>query len=311
MTDTAATTDTTDTAGTSASIWRRTWDRFRRKPTALVGLVVVVVFALAGLLAPWLAPYGLQESTTTFRGSPSADHWLGTDVIGKDTFSQLLFGIRTSLHASFVAVALAVIGGTALGLLSGYVGGWVDRLLMRGVDAILSFPGLLMAMVVVGLLGRSVLNAMIGLSVAFMPLFARLVRGQVLVVREESYVAAAQVVGCSGRRIVRRHILPNILPSLIVQASMALGFALLAEGALAYLGLTVDPPETSLGAMLRQGFEVVNSTPRLIIVPGVAITILTLAFNAVADGLRDSLARHDVTASTVTSTTDERAGAPT
>jgi peptide/nickel transport system permease protein len=289
----------------------RTWRTFRRKPTALVGLGVVTAFVLAGLLAPWVAPYGLEQSTMTFRGSPSPDHWLGTDVVGKDTFSQLLFGIRTSLQASVVAVVLAVVGGTALGLVSGYLGGWVDRLLMRGVDAVLSFPGLLMAMVVVGLLGRSVLNAMIGLSVAFMPLFARLVRGQVLAVREEAYVAAARIVGCSGWRIVRRHILPNVLPSLVVQASMALGFALLAEGALAYLGLTVDPPETSLGAMLRQGFEVVHSTPRLIIVPGVAITLLTLAFNAIADGLRDSLARVDVLRSDRPAAADERAGAPT
>lgn len=274
---------------------RRTWDRFKRKPAALAGLTVVVAFTLAGLLAPWIAPYGLEESTTEFRAGPSSSHWLGTDVIGKDTFSLLLFGIRTSLFASATAVALAAVAGTAVGLTSGYLGGRVDRLVMRGVDAVLSFPGLLMAMVVVGILGASVFNAMIGLSVAFMPLFARLVRGQVLAVREEAYVAAAQVVGCGAGRIIRRHVLPNILPALVVQAFMALGFALLAEGALAYLGLTVSPPEVSLGSMLRRGFDVIYSTPRLVIVPGVAITVVTLAFNAIADGLRDSLARHEVT----------------
>jgi peptide/nickel transport system permease protein len=273
---------------------RRTWRRFLRRPTGVAGLVVVCILGLVSLLAPVISPYDLDEVTSEFRASPSSDHWLGTDAIGKDTFSQLLFGMRTSLWASLVAVTLAVVIGTAVGLCSGYFGGRTDQVLMRLVDAVLSFPGLLTAMVVVGLLGPSVLNAMIGLSVAFMPLFARLVRGQVLAVREEGYVTAALVVGAGPGRIIRRHILPNVAPALVVQASMTLGFALLAEGALAFLGLSVSPPETSLGSMLRRGFGAVNATPRLVIVPGLAITVLTLAFNAIADGLRDAMARHDV-----------------
>jgi peptide/nickel transport system permease protein len=273
---------------------RRTWARFLRRPTAIAGIAVVAVVGLVSLLAPLISPYGLEETTSQFGAGPSWDHWLGTDTIGKDTLSQLLFGLRTSLWASLVAVTLAVVAGTAIGLCSGYFRGGVDQVLMRMVDAVLSFPGLLTAMVVVGLLGPSVLNAMIGLSVAFMPLFARLVRGQVLAIREEGYVKAALVVGCGPARIIRRHILPNVLPSLVVQAFMTLGFALLAEGALAFLGLSVRPPETSLGSMLRRGFAAVNSTPRLVIVPGLAITVLTVAFNATADGLRDSMARRDV-----------------
>lgn len=273
---------------------RRTWARFLRRPAGVAGLAVVAVAAIVSLLAPVISPYGLNEVTSRFRSAPSPDHWLGTDAIGKDTFSQLLFGLRTSLWASLVAVALAVVVGTAVGLCSGYFGGRTDQVLMRLVDAVLSFPGLLTAMVVVGLLGPSVLNAMIGLSVAFMPLFARLVRGEVLAVREEGYVKAALVVGCGPGRIIRRHVLPNVAPPLVVQAFMTLGFALLAEGALAFLGLSVNPPETSLGSMLRRGFGAVNDTPRLVIVPGVAITVLTLAFNAIADGLRDAMARRDV-----------------
>lgn len=273
---------------------RRTWGRFLGRPAGVAGLVVVCILGLVSLLAPVISPYDLDEVTSEFRASPSSDHWLGTDAIGKDTFSQLLFGMRTSLWASLVAVTLAVVVGTAVGLCSGYFGGRTDQALMRLVDAVLSFPGLLTAMVVVGLLGPSVLNAMIGLSVAFMPLFARLVRGQVLAVREEGYVKAALVVGTGPARIIRRHILPNVAPALVVQAFMTLGFALLAEGALAFLGLSVSPPETSLGSMLRRGFGAVNATPRLVIVPGLAITILTLAFNAIADGLRDAMARHDV-----------------
>jgi peptide/nickel transport system permease protein len=269
----------------------RTWVRFRRQPSAIAGLALVSVMGLASALAPLITPYALDEVTSEIRASPSWDHWLGTDTIGKDTLSQLLFGLRTSLWASLVAVTLAVVAGTAVGLCSGYYGGRVDQVLMRMVEAVLSFPGLLTAMVVVGLLGPSVLNAMIGLSVAFMPLFARLVRGQVLAVREEGYVKAAQVVGCGAGRIVRRHVLPNVLPPLVVQAFMTLGFALLAEGSLAFLGLSVRPPETSLGSMLRRGFGAVNSTPRLVIVPGLAITLLTLAFNAIADGVRDAMGR--------------------
>jgi peptide/nickel transport system permease protein len=278
----------------SDSYARRTGARFLRRPSAVAGLAVVAVVALVSLLAPLVSPYGLDEVTSRFRAGPSWEHWLGTDAIGKDTLSQLLFGLRTSLWASLVAVTLAVVVGTAIGLCSGYFGGRTDQVLMRMVDAILSFPGLLTAMVVVGLLGPSVLNAMIGLSVAFMPLFARLVRGQVLAVRQEGYVKAAQVVGSGPGRIIRRHVLPNVLPPLVVQAFMALGFALLAEGALAFLGLSVQPPETSLGSMLRRGFGAVNDTPRLVLVPGLAITLLTLAFNAIADGLRDAMARRDV-----------------
>jgi peptide/nickel transport system permease protein len=275
--------------------WRRTWSRFRRQRSAMAGLVVAVVMGLAGLLAPVIAPYELGDASSDFLDPISSRHLLGTDTIGNDTFSQLLFGIRTSLLASALAVGLAVVGGTALGLYSGYFGGRADRLLMRCVDALMAFPGLLMAMVVVGLLGSGVVNAMIGLSVAFVPGFARLVRGQVLAVRQEAYVEAAEVVGARPPRIVRRHVLPNIASPLVVQAFMSLGFALLAEGALAFLGLSVQPPETSLGSILQRGFTVINSTPRLLLVPGIAITILSVSFNAIADGLRDSLARHDVT----------------
>jgi peptide/nickel transport system permease protein len=275
--------------------WRRTWSRFRRQPSAMAGLVVAAVMGLAGLLAPVIAPYELGDASSDFLDPISTRHLLGTDTIGNDTFSQLLFGIRTSLLASVLAVGLAVVGGAALGLYSGYFGGRVDRLLMRCVDALMAFPGLLMAMVVVGLLGSGVVNAMIGLSVAFVPGFARLVRGQVLAVRQEAYVEAAEVVGARPPRIIRRHVLPNIASPLVVQAFMSLGFALLAEGALAFLGLSVQPPETSLGSILQRGFAVINSTPRLMLVPGIAITVLSVSFNAIADGLRDSLARHDVT----------------
>ena len=269
------------------------WRRFRKQKIAMVAAIVIVVITLAGSFAPLLAPHGLGEMTSEFMASFSRKHYLGTDNTGFDLYSRLLFGIRTSLLASLIAVALALVGGTLLGLVSGYIGGWVDTVLMRTTDAIMALPGLLMAMAVVGILGHGVTHAMIGLSVAFMPGFARLVRGQVLAVREESFVEAAVVIGAGSGRIIRTHILPNIASPLIVQAFVSVGFALLAEGALAYIGLSVQPPDASLGSLLQQGFSFINNTPRLVLVPGVVIVLLSLSFNAVADGIRDALASRE------------------
>ena len=269
------------------------WRRFRKQKIAMVAAIVIVVITLAGIFAPLLAPHGLGEMTSEFMASFSRKHYLGTDNTGFDLYSRLLFGIRTSLLASLIAVALALVGGTLLGLVSGYIGGWVDTVLMRTTDAIMALPGLLMAMAVVGILGHGVTHAMIGLSVAFMPGFARLVRGQVLAVREESFVEAAVVIGAGSGRIIRTHILPNIASPLIVQAFVSVGFALLAEGALAYIGLSVQPPGASLGSLLQQGFSFINNTPRLVLVPGVVIVVLSLSFNAVADGIRDALASRE------------------
>lgn len=278
------------TAAVTAPAWRATWRRFRRQRTALGGAITIVVITIAGVTAPLLAPYELDEMTSVFMGGPSGAHFLGTDSIGLDVLSRLLFGVRTSLLASVVAVALALVGGGVLGVISGYAGGPIDALLMRCTDAIMALPGLLMAMAVVGILGQGIVNAMIGLSIAFMPAFARLVRGQVLAVKAEAYVEAAQVIGARPPRIVRRHVLPNIAAPLLVQVFVSLGFALLAEGALAYIGLSVQPPDTSIGSMLQEGFTMINSTPRLVLAPGVVIVALSLSFNAVADGLRDAIA---------------------
>lgn len=259
----------------------------------MAGAIVIVVVTLAGIFAPVLAPHGVGEMTSEFMATFSRKHYLGTDNTGFDLYSRLLFGIRTSLLASLIAVGLALTGGMLLGLLSGYIGGWLDTVLMRSTDAIMALPGLLMAMAVVGVLGHGVVNAMIGLSVAFMPGFARLVRGQVLAVKEESFVEAAKVIGAGSPRIIRKHILPNIASPLIVQTFVSLGFALLAEGALAYIGLSVQPPDASLGNLLQQGFQFINQTPRLMLVPGVVIVLLSLSFNAVADGIRDAMANKE------------------
>lgn len=270
-----------------------TWSRFRRQRIPMIALCFLIVMVVVALLADVIAPYAVDEMTPDFMHSFSKYYFLGTDNNGFDVFSRLLVGMRTSLLACLLAVALGLLGGAVIGLASGYLGGIVDNVFMRVVDAFMALPGLLMAMAVVAILGQGVFNAMIGLSFAFMPGFARLIRGQVLAVREEAFVDAARVVGARPPRIILRHIIPNIASPLIVQVLMSMGFALLAEGALAYIGLTVKPPQPSLGSMLQLGFQFINNTPRLILVPGIVIVLLSASFNAVADGLRDALVKQD------------------
>jgi peptide/nickel transport system permease protein len=247
------------------------------------------VILLAGLLAGVLAPYDPTAVTPDVLADPSRAHLLGTDDIGRDLLSRVLYGTRFSLLASLVAVAASTAAGSAIGLVSGYLGGRVDTVLMRLTDALLAFPGLLVAIAIVGILGPGVQNAMLGLSIAFMPAFIRLVRGQVLAIREEPFIEAATVSGVGGPTIVRRHIVPNIAGPVIVQGLSTMGLALLAEGALSFLGLSVQPPAASLGSLLGRGFSVVNETVRLILVPGLVITACCWTLNAIADGLRESL----------------------
>jgi peptide/nickel transport system permease protein len=261
----------------------------------MAALIIVVLIALLALLAPVIARYDPADITGDFMASPSPAHPLGTDGTGRDLLTRTLYGARLSLLGSLIAVAVAFGGGTVIGLVSGYAGGTVDLLIMRCADAVLAFPFLLTAMVVIGALGVGEGQAMLGLAIAFTPAFARLVRGQVLAVREEDYVAAARVIGAPGGWIVRRHIVANIAPPLIIVGAQLMGAAIIAEGALAFLGISVQPPATSLGSLLQDGFSNINVTPRLLLVPGIAITLIATCLNAVADGFRDSIAKQDAT----------------
>jgi peptide/nickel transport system permease protein len=275
--------------------WRRTWYRYRQRPSAMIALGFIAVLVLLAVLAPLIAPYDPAEQHVRDRfGSFSSKYWLGTDDLGRDLLSRMLYGLRTSLVASLLAVAIALVAGFLIGIVSGYLAGAVDALLMRLMDGILAIPGLLLALGVVGVLGPGLRNAMIGLSIVFTPSFARLVRGQVLATKEEVYVEAARVAGAKDSRIVWRHIVPNALSPIIVQALMTMGLALLAEGALSYLGLSVQSPGTSLGSLLSRGFSYKERTQRLIILPGLVITGLVWAFNVVADGLRDAIGRQEL-----------------
>ncbi len=273
----------------SGSGVRRTWRRYRHDRMAMTALLILAVIVAVSAFAGVLAPYDPTAVTPDVLAGPSTQHLLGNDDIGRDLLSRVLFGTRFSLLASLVAVACATAAGSAIGLVRGYLGGRVDTVLMRLTDALLAFPGLLVAMAIVGILGPGVQNAMLGLAVAFMPAFIRLVRGQVLAIREEPFIEAATVSGVSGPTIVRRHVIPNIAGPVIVQGLATMGLALLAEGALSFLGLSVQPPASSLGSLLARGFSVVNETVRLILVPGLVITIICWTFNAIADGLRQSL----------------------
>jgi peptide/nickel transport system permease protein len=275
--------------------WRRTWYRFRQRRAAMVALAFVVLMLLAAILAPLLAPFDPAEQHLgdRFLGF-SGKFWLGTDDLGRDLLSRMLYGLRTSLLASAISVALALVLGFLLGVLAGYVGGKLDVVLMRLTDGVLAIPSLLMTMAIIGVLGIGLRSVTIGLGVTFAPTFARLCRGQVLAVKEEQFVEAARVAGASDWRIVRRHVVPNAISPVIVQALMTMGFALLAEGALSYLGLSVRPPGSSLGTLLQRGFAYKERSQHAIIMPGLVITSLSWAFNIVADGLRDAIGRGEL-----------------
>jgi len=279
----------TDGIRQQATGWRQVWARFRRRRLAMMGLVVLIVIAVAAVAVPLLAPHDPTEISTLILKSPSGNHLLGTDEVGRDLLSRLLYATQFSLVACLVATAMAMVVGTSIGLVSGYLGGASDNVLMRLTDAVLAFPGLLLAMGIVGVLGPGLRNATLALSIAFAPTFIRLVRGEVLQMRREPYIEAAEVAGLKGRFIIWRHVLPNTRAPIIVQTLMTMALALLAEGALSFLGLGVQPPNASLGTLLARGFSFIERTPRLIIVPGVVITILAGCFNLIADGLRDAL----------------------
>ena len=266
--------------------------RFLAERAAVASLVFLVLLVFVAVFAHLLAPYDpLSQDLRRALEGPSTEHLLGTDNLGRDTLSRLLFAARIALLGSAQAVSLALVIGVPLGLVVGYLGGWWDRIVMRITDAIIAIPGLIMAIAVIAILGPSLTNAMIAIGLTFYTSFLRLTRGVVLAIREEQYVEAATVVRLPTRRIIARHVLPNAAPPIIVQTSLAFGLALLAEAGLSFLGLGVQPPDASWGAMLSNASKFLQRQPFLMVPPGVAIMATVLAFNLVGDGLRDSLGR--------------------
>ncbi|HEY1459233.1 MAG TPA: ABC transporter permease [Casimicrobiaceae bacterium] len=273
-----------------ASPGARVLRRLRRRRAAIVGLVVVVGFILLALFAPWIAPYDpLQTSWSAVRKAPSAAHWFGTDEIGRDVLSRVIWGTRASLLAGLVSVCISLACGVPIGLLAGYVGGPVDVLISRMTDAMLACPFLILAIALAAFLGPSLTNAMIAIGVSATPVFIRLTRAQVLAVKVEDYVEAARALGNPPWRIALRHVLPNAISPLIVQATLAIAAAVIAEASLSFLGLGQQPPAPSWGSMLNTAKNYIDNAPWMAIWPGLSIFLLVLSFNLVGDGLRDAL----------------------
>ncbi len=260
-----------------------------RNPIGLVGMIIVLATILVALFAPIVAPYDPASQAFTRLLPPSRDHLMGTDELGRDTFSRIVYGSRVSLQVGVIAVAIALVVGGLLGMIGGFFGGRLDAFLMRLVDILFAFPGLVLAIVIAGLLGPSRRNAMIAIGVIFAPAFARVVRGTVLAVMSEPYIESGRVAGSSDSRLIRLHVLPNILAPMIVMVTVYLSSAILSEAALSFLGLGTQPPEPTWGGMLNVARTYMEISPWMAIFPGLAIMIVVLGFNFLGDGLRDVL----------------------
>jgi peptide/nickel transport system permease protein len=266
------------------------WARFRRNRLALVGLALVVVLAVSAALAPWLAPYDpARQSLIEKRAKPGAKYVLGADEFGRDILSRVIYGSRVALLVGVLSALIAVVGGLLLGTVAGFAGGWLDAVMMRGIEILLAFPYLLLALAIVAALGTGALNTTIAVGIWGVPAVTRIVRGSVLALRETEYVGAARALGAPVTAVLHRHILPNIAPSLIVYATLFMANAILLEAALSFLGLGVQPPTASWGLMVSTGRDVLLVAPHVATVPGLAIMVAVLAFNLVGDGLRDAL----------------------
>jgi peptide/nickel transport system permease protein len=264
--------------------------RLAHRKGAMVGLVVVLLFVILAVFAPWIAPYDpLGTSWGEIRKAPSAAHWFGTDEIGRDVLSRVIFGTRASLLAGVVSVAISLLIGMPVGLVAGYAGGWIDMIISRITDAMLACPFLILAIALAAFLGPSLTNAMIAIGIAATPIFVRLTRAQVRAVKVEDYITAARAVGNPTLRIALRHILPNVAPPLIVQATLATAAAVIAEASLSFLGLGQQPPAPSWGSMLNTAKNFVENAPWMAVWPGLSIFLLVLSFNLLGDGLRDAL----------------------
>jgi len=269
---------------------QRALRRLLRRRGAMLGLVIVLFFVFLAVFASSIAPYDpIATSWSAVRKAPSAEYLFGTDEIGRDVLSRVVWGARASLMAGLVSVCISMALGVPIGLLAGYVGGWTDSLISRFTDAMLAVPFLILAIALAAFLGPSLSNAMIAIGVSATPVFIRLTRAQVLAVKVEDFVEAARAVGNPHWRIALRHILPNVLPPLIVQSTLAIAAAIIAEASLSFLGLGQQPPAPSWGSMLNTAKNYVDNSPWMAIWPGLSIFLLVLSFNLLGDGLRDAL----------------------
>ena len=271
--------------------WSEFWRKFRRQHMALAAGAFVALLVLLAVLAPWITPYDAENyfDYDRINQGPSWTHWLGVDPLGRDIFSRILMGARISLATGFLSVALGGLVGTSLGLLAGYYEGWWDRVVMRISDVLFAFPGILLALGVVAILGSSMVNVVVAVSVFSVPAFARLVRGNTLVLKHMTYVEAVRSIGANDWTIVVRHILPGTISSIVVYFTMRLGTSIITAASLSFLGMGAQPPTPEWGAMLNEARADMVNAPHVALFPSLAIFFTVLAFNLLGDGLRDAL----------------------
>ncbi len=270
--------------------WKEAWQSFCKNRLAVIGLGIVIFFIIIAIIVPWIAPYGFKEQVMSERmQAPSSKHWFGTDDFGRDIFSRVLYGSRISLWVGFFSVLGSVVVGTFLGIVAGYYGRWVDTIISRIFDIMLAFPSILLAIAVVAILGPSLQNALIAIAVINVPNFGRLVRSKVLSIKQEEYIMSARAIGMKDSRILFRHILPNSISPVIVQATLAIATAIIEAAALGFLGMGAQPPTPEWGKMLADSKNYITNAPWTLFFPGMAIMLTVLGFNLMGDGLRDVL----------------------
>ncbi|MEI4769085.1 ABC transporter permease subunit [Psychrobacillus sp. FJAT-51614] len=266
------------------------WRKFKKQKLAFISFFFVIFLILLALIGPFIVPYDIAEPDyENVLSGPSTTHWAGTDPYGRDIFSRIVAGTQISLYVGLTSVLLGAIGGTFLGIIAGYYGKWIDRIIMRICDVLFAFPGILLAIGIIAILGPGLGNVIIAVAIFSVPVFARIVRSSTLSVKSTLYVEATKSIGAKPRRIIWKHIFPGTLSSVIVYFTMRIGSAILTAASLSFLGLGAQPPSPEWGAMLSGGRDYLNIAPHVTIFPGLAIFVTVLAFNLLGDGLRDAL----------------------
>jgi glutathione transport system permease protein len=277
--------------GEVRSPWSEFWRKFRRQRIALAAGAFVLLLVAVAIAAPWVAPFDAENffDYDKLNAPPSAQHWFGVDSLGRDIFSRILMGARISLAAGFISVAVGALLGTALGLVAGYYEGWADRAIMRMADVLFAFPGILLAIGIVAILGGGMTNVIVAVAVFSIPTFARLVRGNTLALKHLTYIEAARSIGASDWTIIARHIFPGTISAVVVYFSLRIGTSIITAASLSFLGMGAQPPTPEWGAMLDAARSDMLTAPHVAIFPAIAIFVTVLAFNLLGDGLRDAL----------------------
>jgi glutathione transport system permease protein len=271
--------------------WTEFWRKFRKQRVAVAAGIFVLLLVAIAIFAPWIVPYDAENyfDYDSLNALPSLQHWFGVDPLGRDIFSRILMGARVSLTAGFVSVAVGAIIGTVLGLLAGYYEGWTDRIIMRVCDVLFAFPGILLAIGIVAILGNGMANVIIAVSIFSIPTFARLVRGNTLALKHLTFIEAARSIGAPDRTIIARHIFPGTIAAVVVYFSLRIGTSIITAASLSFIGMGAQPPTPEWGAMLNEARADMMTSPHVALFPSLAIFLTVLAFNLLGDGLRDAL----------------------